>query len=123
MTKRRTKKAAAPAPVERTRAQRLLAHIDALNPATPIQPKQLCHLYPPGDPAWAERHKVYLTWSPHGEDARAAAVYGYDFVLLTGPGGGALILMDNVTFLRGDQSPEVTAYLERLLHLAKGETP
>ena len=123
MTRARTKRPMTPPtePPAPTCAQRLLAHIHALNPAEPLPPNRLSHLHPPGDPAWAETRKVYLTWSPHHDDRAAAQAFGRDLLLVSGPNGGVLFIEDNALFLREDADPAITAYLQRLLRIAKGE--
>lgn len=102
-----------------TAAERLIAHLNARNDA-PIRPDVLHHLHPHGDPAWALRHKVYLTYgrNQHPEDVCA---FGRHTVLITASDAGLLVIEDDATIRVEDGDDDVNAFLLYLLAVARGE--
>lgn len=104
-----------------TAAERLIAHLSARN-ERPIEPGVLHHLFPQGDPSWALRHKVYLTYGQNRQ-AKDVAAFGHHTVLITASDAGLLIFEDDATIRIEDGDDEVNAFLLHLLAVAKGEAP
>lgn len=104
-----------------TAAERLIAHLNARR-EDPIRPGVLYHLFPQGEPSWALRHKVYLTYGQNQkpEDVRA---FGRHSVTITASDAGLVLIEDDDTLRVEDGDDAVNEFLVYLWGIACGTGP